>query len=84
MLFWKDKGGKLAKQEVTIGEEREDIGKVCITSGLALTDSICFPDESLREGMKTAPMSEKPAQTEEESAPDEGAQEAVPAAGGAG
>ncbi len=65
-FVWKDKGGKLAKQEVTIGEEREDIGKVCITSGLALTDSICFPDESLREGMKTAPMSEKPDEDAEE------------------
>ena len=70
-FVWKDKGGKLAKQEVTIGEEREDISKVCITSGLSLTDAICFPDETLREGMKTAPMSEKP----DETAGEEGDQE---------
>ena len=65
-FVWKDNGGKLARQEVTIGEEKEEIGKVCITSGLELTDSICFPDETLREGMKTAPMSEKPEEESED------------------
>jgi hypothetical protein len=32
--------------------------------GLTLTDSICIPDETLHEGMKTAPMSEKPDESE--------------------
>ena len=38
----------------------EEIGKVKISEGLELTDSIAIPDGTLSEGMKTAPMSEKP------------------------
>ena len=63
-FVWKDVNGRLQKQEVRIGEVREEIGKVCIVEGLALTDSICIPDETLHEGMKTAPMSEKPDESE--------------------
>ena len=59
-FVWKDAGGKLRKQEVTIAETMEEIGKVKISEGLLLTDSIAIPDGSLTEGMKTAPMSEKP------------------------
>jgi HlyD family secretion protein len=83
-FVWKDVHGRIKKQEVVIAQISEETGKVKITQGLSLEDSIGFPDGMTKEGMKTAPMSEKPAQTEEESAPDEGAQEAVPAAGGAG
>ena len=64
-FVWKDVNGRLKKQEVKIGEVREEISKVCIVEGLELTDSICIPDESLYEGMKTAPMSEKPDENED-------------------
>lgn len=63
-FVWIDRGGKLQKQEVTIGESREEIGKVKITEGLTLEDSICIPDSTLTVGMKTAPMSEKPDETQ--------------------
>ena len=33
-----------------------------ISDGLTLEDAICVPDPSLSAGMKTAPMSEKPAE----------------------
>ena len=59
-FVWKDSHGKLVKQEVTISETREELGKVKISEGLTLEDSICVPDPSLSVGMKTAPMSEKP------------------------
>ena len=64
-FVWKDVKGKLQKQEVTIGEVREELGKVKITEGLTLEDSICIPDGTQSVGMRTAPMSEKPAETEE-------------------
>ena len=64
-FVFKDAGGRLKKQEVTIAETKEEVGKVKISDGLLLTDSIAIPDESLKEGMPTAPMSEKP--NEEES-----------------
>ena len=59
-FVWKDAGGKLKKQQVTITDTMEEIGKVKISEGLELTDSIAIPDGTLSEGMKTAPMSEKP------------------------
>ena len=61
-FVWKDSHGKLVRQEVTISEVREELGKVKISEGLTLQDSICIPDPSLSVGMKTAPMSEKPAE----------------------
>ena len=70
-FVWKDAKGKLQKQEVTISETREELGKVKITQGLTLEDSICIPDGTQSAGMKTAPMSEKPAETVSE----EGAEE---------
>ena len=65
-FVWKDAGGRLKKQEVTIAETIEEVGKVKISEGLLLTDSIAIPDGSLTEGMKTAPMSEKPEEEEPE------------------
>ena len=65
-FVWKDVNGKLRKQEVVIGDTREEIGKVKITEGLTLEDSLCVPDGSLKEGMKTLPMSEKPAEETED------------------
>ena len=46
-FVWKDVNGRLRKQEVAVGETREEIGK-------------------LKEGMKTLPMSEKPAEETED------------------
>ena len=66
-FVWKDSHGKLVKQEVTISETREELGKVKISEGLEPEDSICIPDPSLSAGMKTAPMSEKPAGETQES-----------------
>ena len=59
-FVWKDAGGRLKKQQVTIAETLEEIGKVKISEGIELTDSIAIPDATLTEGLKTAPMSEKP------------------------
>ena len=63
-FVWKDVSGRLKKQDVTISEVREELGKVKVSEGISLEDSICIPDPSLSEGMKTAPMSEKPENTE--------------------
>ena len=73
-FVWKDVNGRLRKQEVAVGETREEIGKVRITEGLTLEDSICMPEENLKEGMKTLPMSEKPAD-ETEGGHEEGMEE---------
>ena len=70
-FVWTDRGGRLRKQEVTIGEVREEVGKVKITEGLTLEDSISIPDGTLKEGMKTAPMSEKPEENVEGEAGEE-------------
>lgn len=59
-FVWKDVNGRLRKQEVTLGDRNEELGQVLVTKGLALTDSIAIPDDTLQEGMKTAPMSEMP------------------------
>lgn len=63
-FVWKDAGGRIKKQEVVISETMEEIGRVKITQGLELADSICIPDGTVKEGMKTAPMSEKPADSD--------------------
>ena len=51
---WKDENGKLVKQPVTLGEFDEELYEYRIASGLEATDYIAYPDETLREGMKTA------------------------------
>ena len=53
-----DKKGKLEKREVTLGETDDSTGEVQITEGLSMEDSIAIPSPDLKEGMKTAPMSE--------------------------
>ena len=62
------------RSEVVIGDIQEEIGKIRITEGLTLEDSICMPEENLKEGMKTLPMSEKPAD-ETEGGHEEGMEE---------
>lgn len=65
-FVWKDVNGRLRKQNVTLGDYKEEIGQIQILDGLALTDSVAIPEESLREGMHTAPMDEKPEEETEE------------------
>ena len=50
---WADDNGKLKKQPVKLGEYDEEIGSWEILEGLSINDYIAFPDETLREGMKT-------------------------------
>ena len=80
-LVWKDVRGRLQKQEVTISEVREELGRVKISEGLSPEDSICIPDGTLTPGMKTAPMSEKPEETENTETMSEEGAEAVPSEG---
>lgn len=65
-FVWKDVNGRLRKQNVTLGDYKEEIGQIQILDGLTLTDSVAIPEESLREGMHTAPMDEKPEEETEE------------------
>lgn len=60
-FVWADKDGKLTKLAVTLGGRDENLGTVEILSGLSESDSIAFPDSSLKEGMRTAPMADMPA-----------------------
>ena len=71
-FVWADEGGKLKKREIVLGERREELMQVQVLSGLALTDSIAVPDETLKEGMKTAPMAEMYAAMEEGGMMEEG------------
>ena len=80
-FVWKDVRGRLQKQEVTISEVREELGRVKISEGLSPEDSICIPDGTLTPGMKTAPMSEKPEETENTETMSEEGTEAVPSEG---
>ncbi|MGI6051533.1 MAG: efflux RND transporter periplasmic adaptor subunit [Bilifractor sp.] len=60
-FVWADNGkGKLEKRDVTLGEKDEMMDEVQITDGLSKDDSIAYPDGTLFEGEKTAPMSEMP------------------------
>ncbi len=65
-FVWKDVNGRLKKQKVKIGNVDDELGRVQILEGLELTDSIAVPDGTLKEGMSTAPMEEKPADTGED------------------
>ena len=80
-FVWKDVRGRLQKQEVTISEVREELGRVKISEGLSPEDSICIPDGTLTPGMKTAPMREKPEETENTETMSEEGAEAVPSEG---
>lgn len=51
---WVDKGnGKLSKQTVELGEYNEEMDQYEVISGLEKTFYIAWPEEDLREGMKT-------------------------------
>lgn len=57
-FVWIEKGGKLRKQSVTLGERNDDLGTVQVLEGISAEDSLAIPDDTLHEGMKTKPMSE--------------------------
>lgn len=67
-FVWASHNGKLTKHGVTLGRHDDDLGEYLIKDGLELSDSIAVPDDYLKSGMKTAPMSEKPAGTKVNSA----------------
>ncbi|MBQ1506494.1 MAG: efflux RND transporter periplasmic adaptor subunit, partial [Erysipelotrichales bacterium] len=52
-FVWVSKNGTLKKSYVTIGKYKADSDEYEITSGLEKDDYIAFPDETLKEGMKT-------------------------------
>ena len=52
-FVWADNGnGKLEKRKVLLGTYDEEMMQYKINGGLTAEDSIAFPDESLKEGMK--------------------------------
>ncbi len=52
-FVWADDGGKLIKKSVTLGDRDDELGKVQILEGLAESDLIAFPEDTLHEGMTT-------------------------------
>ena len=76
-FVWAQNGrGKLEKRPVSLGEEDPEDGSVQIVSGLSLSDSIAFPEESLRAGMTCVPY-------EDTMFVDEGAGQQIPEETGA-
>lgn len=52
---WADNGkGRLEKRKVTTGQTDEGTGRIEIAEGLEKEDKITFPEEGLKDGMKTA------------------------------
>ena len=59
-FVWADNGrGKLEKRKVLLGTYDEEMMQYKINGGLSAGDSIAFPDESLKEGMKCMDESER-------------------------
>ena len=56
-FVWLSNNGRLAKRTVELGEMNMDDFTVEILSGLSLDDSIAWPDDTLKEGMKTKDIS---------------------------
>lgn len=55
---WLSNNNRLTKRTVELGEFDADQFTVEITSGLSIDDSIAWPDDTLKEGMKTKDISE--------------------------
>ena len=53
---WAEKGSKLEKKNVTLGEYDADTDEYPVISGLDLTDYIAFPSEDCKAGEKTEHM----------------------------
>ncbi len=58
-VWAEDQNGKLEKRSVALGEMNE-FYEYEVLEGLTEEDSIAFPSDELKEGMKTLPMSEMP------------------------
>ena len=55
---WAERNGKLDKRPIEVGQTDETDFTIKIESGLTKEDYIAWPDETLREGMKTADVME--------------------------
>ena len=55
---WAEKGSKLEKKSVTLGEYDEEMDEYPVISGLELTDYIAFPSEDCKAGEKTEHVDE--------------------------
>lgn len=65
-FVWADNGkGKLEKRKILLGTYDEEMMQYKINGGLTADDSIAFPDESLKEGMKCLDESMRTYDTEE-------------------
>lgn len=55
---WAEKGSKLEKKSVTLGDYNEETDEYPVISGLELTDYIAFPSEDCKAGEKTEHVDE--------------------------
>lgn len=55
---WAEKGSKLEKKSVTLGDYNEETDEYPVISGLDLTDYIAFPSEDCKAGEKTEHVDE--------------------------
>ena len=82
-IWVENKDGKLEKRQVTLGEHDENLFQYKIKSGLKVNDYIAFPQEFLKEGMKTTheeiPMNDQTTMPAEGEMPE--GSEALPQAG---
>ena len=82
-IWVENKDGKLEKRQVTLGEHDENLFQYQIKSGLKVNDYIAFPQEFLKEGMKTTheeiPMNDQTTMPAEGEMPE--GSEALPQAG---
>ncbi len=51
-VYAADSNGRIEERAITLGEYDADMGSYAVTAGLALTDKIAFPDETVQAGMK--------------------------------
>lgn len=63
-VWAEDKNKKIEKRKVELGKYDENLMKYEIVSGLSESDNIAFPDDRIKEGMKTTTMYESSVQAE--------------------
>ena len=56
--IWVSENGRLKKRTVSLGERNEEQFTILVVAGLSADDLITWPDDTLREGMKTVDASE--------------------------
>ena len=69
-VWTENKKGKIEKRKVTLGEYDEDLMEYKITAGLSNKDYIAFPENRIKEGMKTT-RNKEDVKVYEDEAPDE-------------